>query len=111
MDSDLVLAHVAVLYDVQPGDLCGRRRTVRISTARHVAAWALRRIHGRTLAEIGAILHRDHSTIRYAVERVEQDRELDACMADACRELARTRAAYIDRHDARVRAFVQEAGL
>lgn len=67
-------------------------RTKRIAQVRHVVLWFLNETFGSTLAEIGKLLNRDHSTVCYARDKINAERrrnprlqrELDA-MSDAFR--------------------------
>lgn len=54
--------------------LTGTRRP-RVVSARHVACWLLRDT-GRSFPDVGRTMRRDHSTVIYAVRKVEEDPEL-----------------------------------
>ena len=67
-----VIRLVCAYLDVMPSAVRGPNRAKRLAAARHIAAWALVRFHGRSTPEIGISLgNRDHSTIIAAVQRVE----------------------------------------
>jgi chromosomal replication initiator protein len=66
-----IISGVARHYGVTVGEMRGRRRFRRVAEPRHVTAWLLRK-HGMTIKDISEELSRDHSTIVYAVKRVEQ---------------------------------------
>lgn len=73
-----VLRIVADYYRVSPEDLTGRSRTKDIAMARQVAMYLLREENELSLPQIGQILGgRDHSTVRYGVEKVQEDIEHD----------------------------------
>jgi len=66
---DLV-AGVCRAHGVTLDELCGRARTRAASCARHEAWWQLRhhpRLH-YSLADIGRLFQRDHTTIRHGIE-------------------------------------------
>jgi chromosomal replication initiation ATPase DnaA len=67
-----VARRFAVTYD----ELTGRDRHQRITNARQVLAWILRQ-YGLSFPEIGALLQRDHTTIQYAVAKIERERGAD----------------------------------
>ena len=68
-----LIATVAAHFDLTPADLTGRSRMRHITEARQVAAWVLRRASPLSLEAIGRLLgHRDHTTIIYAIEQIEQ---------------------------------------
>lgn len=62
-------------FDVTGDALLGRGRDRATVDARHVAMW-LMRDGGRPYAEIGRELGVDHSTVIYAVRRVNTDEQL-----------------------------------
>lgn len=77
---DSVLTAVADLFDMQNFWLAPKHRAdARRAEARHIASWMLRQSTPLSLAEIGyAMGGRDHSTVLYAIQRVEADEELKA---------------------------------
>jgi chromosomal replication initiation ATPase DnaA len=77
---------VADRYRITVSDILGRERTAHVANARHVAAWLLRE-NERTYPHIAEVLRRDHSTVMYAVRRVEQKPELLAIASDICEQL------------------------
>lgn len=65
---------VAVHFQLKAEDLCGRKRTKAIANARQIAMFLLREEHALSLPAIGDQLGgRDHSTVRYGVEKVATD--------------------------------------
>jgi len=73
-----ILRRVARAYGVTLADLQGRRRHASLAWARHVAAYMVRGLTGASLPEIGALLHRDHTTIMHATRRVARMVDQDA---------------------------------
>jgi ribosomal protein S13 len=81
----LIVAAAAAAAEVSSARVLSAERTARVCLARHVATTVARR-RGLTLAEIGAALGRDHSSVHYAVTRIERRAEHDrrlAAMLDA----------------------------
>lgn len=76
-DPHVALADLALLLDVPVEDLVGDRRPRRLILRRHIAAWVLRQ-EGFSFPDIGRALHRDHSTARYSVCKVDDDPQLRA---------------------------------
>lgn len=69
-----VVRMVAEHFSLTPEELTGRKRTKEIAGARQVAMYLLREDNNLSLPAIGELLGgRDHTTVRYGVERVAQD--------------------------------------
>lgn len=67
---DEVLTAVAAYYKYPRSELHGRRRSKFVVKARHVFCWLAYDITARTTPQIGRVAHRDHSTVLYAIEKV-----------------------------------------
>ncbi len=77
-EASSVVALVADHFRMTVQDLTGRARTKEIAYARQVAMYLLREENGMSLPTIGQLLGgRDHSTVRYGVEKVTVDMEDD----------------------------------
>ena len=75
---DLVVRLVAAHFALQPADLTGRKRTAEIANARQIAMFLLREENELSLPAIGEQLGgRDHSTIKYGVDKIAADLEGD----------------------------------
>ncbi|MEZ4640817.1 MAG: helix-turn-helix domain-containing protein [Caldilineaceae bacterium] len=73
-EASSVVALVADYFRLTVDDLTGRTRTKEVAYARQVAMYLLREENGLSLPAIGGLLGgRDHSTVRYGVEKVETD--------------------------------------
>ena len=74
MTPQKLIALVASAFGLTAEDLTGRSRRRYLVEARQAAAWVLRRAYPAiSLEEIGRLLgHRDHTTIIYSLEQVEQ---------------------------------------
>jgi chromosomal replication initiator protein len=70
---DLIRERVARAWDVTPDSLSSKRRTREITEPRQVAMYLIRELLDRSLQNIGALFGgRDHSTVIYAVRKVEE---------------------------------------
>jgi chromosomal replication initiator protein len=73
-----VVRIVAEHFGLRAEDLTGRKRTKEIAGARQIAMYLLREENDLSLPAIGDQLGgRDHSTVRYGVERVAEDLDHD----------------------------------
>jgi len=78
---DRALGIVAEHFQLSPDDLVGRKRTKEVAHARQVAMYLLREENGLSLPAIGTQLGgRDHSTIRYGVEKIAEDLNTDEAL-------------------------------
>ena len=76
-----VLRIVAAYFNLRPEDLTGRKRTKEVANARQIAMYLLRQENDLSLPAIGEHLGgRDHSTIRYGVEKITEDLEHDEAL-------------------------------
>ncbi len=77
-EASSVIEIVADYFRMEAADLTGRLRTKDIAYARQIAMYLLREENSLSLPNIGHLLGgRDHSTVRYGVEKVTQDLEED----------------------------------
>ncbi len=77
-EASSVIQLVAAHFNLSVDELLGRGRTKEVAFARQVAMYLLREENGLSLPGIGDQLGgRDHSTIRYGVEKVSADMETD----------------------------------
>ncbi len=75
---DEVIRIVAEHYSLTSDDIVGRKRTKDIAYARQIVMYLLRNENDMSLPAIGDQLGgRDHSTIRYGVERISDDLDQD----------------------------------
>ena len=71
---DILIRIVTAHFQLTSDDICGRKRTKEIAHARQLAMFLLREEHGLSLPAIGELLGgRDHSTVRYGIEKVTAD--------------------------------------
>ncbi|MCE7984464.1 MAG: chromosomal replication initiator protein DnaA [Caldilinea sp. CFX5] len=75
---------VAAHFQLKADDLTGRKRTKEIAYARQIAMFLLREEHALSLPAIGDQLGgRDHSTVRYGIEKVAADLNEDEALRQA----------------------------
>ena len=73
-----IIAEVASVYGISPDEIRSAKRTSQISNARKVAAYVVREVTGMSLAAIGIEFGgRDHSTIVYAINSVNDALQKD----------------------------------
>ncbi len=77
-EASSVIELVAGHFNLTVGELLGRGRTKEVAFARQIAMYLLREENGLSLPAIGDQLGgRDHSTVRYGVEKIIADLETD----------------------------------
>jgi len=77
-EASSVIQLVAAHFNLSVDELLGRGRTKEVAFARQVAMYLLREENQLSLPGIGDQLGgRDHSTVRYGVEKVSADMETD----------------------------------
>jgi chromosomal replication initiator protein len=68
-----VINEVASIYGFTPEEIRGKKRNANLSTARQIAMYVVQTVTGITQVEIGRQFGgRDHSTIVYAISKVEK---------------------------------------
>lgn len=72
-DLNRILETVCHYYQVSRQDLKSRTRTKRVSQARTIALYLARELTDESLKAIGAAVERRHSTVAYAVSRMENE--------------------------------------
>ena len=71
MKPSTIITQVSRASGVPVAAILGKRRSMRVVRARHVAMWAIRERLGLTYVAIGALFNRDHSSCVHAVHRIE----------------------------------------
>ncbi|TAJ18517.1 MAG: chromosomal replication initiator protein DnaA [Planctomycetota bacterium] len=75
-------------FNVKPADLQSRRRTNAVAYPRQVGMYIARRITRMSLEEIGGFFGgRDHSTVLYAIQKIENLVREDAGLGEQIRQL------------------------
>jgi chromosomal replication initiator protein len=81
---DALVRLVATHFQLKAEDLIGRKRTKEIAHARQIAMFLLREEHALSLPAIGDQLGgRDHSTVRYGIEKVSSELNEDESLRQA----------------------------
>lgn len=81
MTPDQLAATAAYMFGVPRAAIFGRSRLAKVAEARMALAWALRQDQW-SLESIGDYLHRDHTTIIYAVRTIEHKRQRSPRLAE-----------------------------
>jgi chromosomal replication initiation ATPase DnaA len=95
MTTEHLVSATSFMFGVDRADLFGSNRTARVAEARQVLAWALRRANW-SLESIGDFLHRDHTTIIYAVKVIERKAARSARFAERLAALTQPAEAPVD---------------
>ncbi|MBO5868389.1 MAG: chromosomal replication initiator protein DnaA, partial [Oscillospiraceae bacterium] len=67
----LIISQVCKFYSVDEAQLRGTLKNKRTSEARHMAVYLIRTLTNLSSPEIGKEFNRDHTTILYSVEKIE----------------------------------------
>ena len=86
MNTDLTISNLLTTIcgktnGIKPSDLRSKRRTQRVSLARNVAMYLLYKRFGLTLDDTGRFLHRDHTTVIHAYEKIKRCLNEDTLLA------------------------------
>lgn len=73
-----ILSAVCMVHNIPLADILSAKRSNKIASARHHAAWELHTRKRFTRTKIGQILHRDQSSITHSIETVEGRKDLFA---------------------------------
>lgn len=68
-----IMSEVCRIYNVSEEDIRSKKRTMTISQARRVAMYIIRTVMELSLPDIGKQFNRDHSTVIYSINEVEND--------------------------------------
>ena len=68
-----IIALTAINFDLDAHELVSERNTRNVSYARQVAMFVCRQATGASLPTIGKAFSRDHTTVLYAVEKIEAE--------------------------------------
>jgi len=69
---DTIIEETAKYYMLSPEDIKGKRRTRDTARARQIAMFLVRKLTNLSLQDIGSIFEKDHSTVIFALRRIEQ---------------------------------------
>jgi chromosomal replication initiator protein len=77
-----VIDAVCKALNVSKSDLLGKCRVRDLAIARQIAMYLIRKYHGLTLKNIGKLFNKDHSTVIYSCEMVEELNGIDKVFTD-----------------------------
>ena len=82
---------VAAHYNIKPAELSSNRRSQAVVRPRHVAMYLAKQLTSRSLPEIGRKFgKRDHTTVLYAIRRIEDLRPKDPALDEDVENLRRS---------------------
>ena len=82
---------VAQHYNIKPAELSSSRRAQAVVRPRHVAMYLAKQLTSRSLPEIGRKFgKRDHTTVMYAIRRIEELRPKDPALDEDVERLRRS---------------------
>lgn len=110
-DAGAIVEAVAEHYGINVASMQGSSRQRHVCEARHVAAWLLRLLTSLSLEQIGAQLGKHHSSVIYALERIEGESRTDKRLRAQCRTMLLRYAEHLDTSDPDVRAWLSDFGL
>lgn len=90
VSSEEVLRAVAYHYRISVAHILGKSRTKEHTEARHMAMYLMSEVLEMSSSEIGKHLHKDHSTVLYAIKRMEERAIESVLTAEAIIDLKRT---------------------
>jgi len=73
IDANKVLECVCKFYSIKKEELVGRKRTKEIAQARQIAMYIISDLIPMPLASIGNIFGKDHATVIYAKNKIQED--------------------------------------
>ena len=83
MTPEHIIARVAHHYGLSIADITGHSRKLHIAYARQVAMWCIKTALPRVSFEtIGGLFQRDHTTVMYAVEKIDRAITADVALAE-----------------------------
>ena len=81
---EYIISTVADFYNVSTADLCGNKRSSKVTFPRQVAMYLCRELTATPLKSIGKSLgNRDHTTIMHGIEKIEKDLTEDSNLSNA----------------------------
>ena len=84
----LILAEVSRFYSIDEDVIRGTQRTKGTAEARQIAMYLIRKLTNLSFPDIGQEFGKDHSTVQYAVRKVESDlKKSDTGLQDNIRDI------------------------
>ena len=86
-----IKSRVAAHYRIKPAELSSSRRAQAVVRPRHVAMYLAKQLTSRSLPEIGRKFgKRDHTTVMYAIRRIEELRPKDPALDEDVEKLRKS---------------------
>ena len=70
---EIIVENCAKYYNIKPEDITGTRKTKEIAKPRQVAMYLMREILGLSQLKIAKFFGKDHTTVLYAINKVEKE--------------------------------------
>ena len=86
-EPEFIIEKVADFYDIKPEEVLGKGKTKNVANARQMSFYLIRKLTGLTLEQIGDAMNRDHSTVLYAIRKVEENLQNDPKLVDAVHDI------------------------
>ncbi|MBO4897955.1 MAG: chromosomal replication initiator protein DnaA [Clostridia bacterium] len=74
---DIILNSCASFYNIRKDDILGNRRTKEIAYARQICMYLFRELLGYSLLKVANYFGKDHTTVMYAVSKIEKEMKND----------------------------------
>ena len=85
---ELIIQQTARYYSIKEDEIRGQSRSKTTALARHISIYLIKTLTNKTLVEIGAEYgNRNHSTILYSIEKIEEMLKNDPKMAATIRDI------------------------
>jgi len=85
--ADIIIEEVCKFYNIDPAVLRGQGKTKDIALARQIAMYLIRSMTNLSLKEIGQEFKKDHTTVLYSLERVEEYKKNDKEKAEIIKDI------------------------
>ncbi len=72
-----IIEEISRTYNISEEDIISSKRSAPIAHARQVAMYVIRQVNQLTYEDIGKIFGRDHATVLYTIQKVEQMIKMD----------------------------------
>ena len=84
---DDIIEETGRYYNLSSADLKGPRRTKNVSMARQISMYLVRVITNLPLKDVGDIFNRDHTTVMFAIEKVEGELKKSPALAQTVKDI------------------------
>jgi len=87
IDFKRIIKYINKYYNFDLSQLKSKGRGKKLSFARQIAMFLMKKLTGRSLRDIGIFFARDHSTVIYAVDKIEQSITKDTRLAGQLKKI------------------------